>query len=404
MQKTGQVRWYAIVALVCGCGGEGVQDRSMTVVDSAGVEIVTNTHAAWDSSSAWHLSTEPMLEIGQVEGAPEYEFHQIGAAVRLTDGSIVVADASYEHPLRFFSAAGTMFKSAGRRGSGPGEFQRIAAIQRLPGDTLIVSDGSLRRVTLVEPGATVLRTLTALQSTAPSATILNRQGDGNYVGVLTDIEPIIDPSVAIRRTAAVLVSIRGDGTHIDTVGTYEGAEVGVTNLGSGGFAQGIVPYGHTFSWALGANGIFIGTGDRMAFDLVSSTGSVIRSVRAPTGDLTITTEDLELFRSDLLASLPDEGSRAAISRYLDKVAHPDSKPAYWSLEVDADGNVWLGPYRATLIARDPWHVFTAEGKYLGSIRMPERFDVLDIGTDYVLGQWRDDLGVERLRIYELVKG
>jgi GMP synthase-like glutamine amidotransferase len=36
--------------------------------------------------------------------------------------------------------------------------------------------------------------------------------------------------------------------------------------------------------------------------------------------------------------------------------------------------------------------------------MPERFEVLDIGTDYVLGRWRDGLGVEAVRVYELVRG
>jgi hypothetical protein len=34
---------------------------------------------------------------------------------------------------------------------------------------------------------------------------------------------------------------------------------------------------------------------------------------------------------------------------------------------------------------------------------PEGVRVFQIGTDYLLGRWRDELEVERVRAYELVK-
>ena len=36
--------------------------------------------------------------------------------------------------------------------------------------------------------------------------------------------------------------------------------------------------------------------------------------------------------------------------------------------------------------------------------MPSGFEVLRIGGDYVLGLWKDDLGVEYVQMYELVVG
>jgi hypothetical protein len=47
----------------------------------------------------------------------------------------------------------------------------------------------------------------------------------------------------------------------------------------------------------------------------------------------------------LLASLPDEGSRAALSQYPARVAHPDSKPAYSSLAVDGTATSGWDPAR-----------------------------------------------------------
>jgi hypothetical protein len=35
--------------------------------------------------------------------------------------------------------------------------------------------------------------------------------------------------------------------------------------------------------------------------------------------------------------------------------------------------------------------------------MPERFLVFAIGSDWVIGRWRDELDVEHVRLYELHK-
>jgi hypothetical protein len=44
-----------------------------------------------------------------------------------------------------------------------------------------------------------------------------------------------------------------------------------------------------------------------------------------------------------------------------------------------------------------------DGRWLGEITFPERFVLTDVGFDYVLGWWRDDLGVESVRLYDLIK-
>lgn len=58
--------------------------------------------------------------------------------------------------VRFFNASGEALGTVGRKGEGPGEFRRVEAIGWV-GDTLWVSDLSLRRVTQYRADGTLLR-------------------------------------------------------------------------------------------------------------------------------------------------------------------------------------------------------------------------------------------------------
>jgi hypothetical protein len=73
------------------------------------------------------------------------------------------------------------------------------------------------------------------------------------------------------------------------------------------------------------------------------------------------------------------------------------------VRVDALGNVWLAEPR--LLGTEPgsWIVFDAEGRQLGTVAMPAGFDPYEIGPDYVLGLWKDELDVEHIRLYSLHK-
>ena len=48
-----------------------------------------------------------------------------------------------------------------------------------------------------------------------------------------------------------------------------------------------------------------------------------------------------------------------------------------------------------------WEVFSPDGTWLGQVFLPGRFSVMEVGTDYVLGVHRDDLGVESVQILAL---
>ena len=116
----------AALPLVSCAGGEG-GGAAFTERDSAGVTIVENVRGSWSEAQSWRLSPEPAVDIGVLEGAPEYQLFRVGGALRLDDGRIVVANGGTGE-LRFYDEAGSYLSASGRKGEGPGEFKRPVGI------------------------------------------------------------------------------------------------------------------------------------------------------------------------------------------------------------------------------------------------------------------------------------
>jgi hypothetical protein len=50
-----------------------------------------------------------------------------------------------------------------------------------------------------------------------------------------------------------------------------------------------------------------------------------------------------------------------------------------------------------------WDVFDAEGRFLGSLRLPERFRITRITDDWVVGVQQNELDVERVTRLRLLR-
>lgn len=86
-----------------------------------------------------------------------------------------------------------------------------------------------------------------------------------------------------------------------------------------------------------------------------------------------------------------------------RMAVPEKRPAYSRLLGDQEGNLWVAEYARDARHVTSWAVFDTEGVLLGTVGMPDRLHVLEIGSDWVLGAWRDELDVEHVRLHELHK-
>ena len=85
-------------------------------------------------------------------------------------------------------------------------------------------------------------------------------------------------------------------------------------------------------------------------------------------------------------------------------------PVLQSIRLDAAGNLWVEPYSLPGAEVPPFEVYDSDGNWLGSVAMPPGLSLVDrprigfeIGDDYVLGVWFDELGVQYVRLYGLEK-
>jgi hypothetical protein len=89
---------------------------------------------------------------------------------------------------------------------------------------------------------------------------------------------------------------------------------------------------------------------------------------------------------------------------IDQPPIPETMPAYKSFMVGDDGSLWVENYTHIASSEQPsWAVFRDDGRYLGVVETPMSAQVTHIGDDFVLVLSQDELEVQRVQMYELIK-
>jgi len=145
-----------LTAVAAACGREAAEETEYgvpepSVRDSAGVRIVENGDVP---AAGWRVGVEPLFTVGWDEDGPMFTWPQSGRI--LSDGGALVGEFG-EGTIYRIGSDGWVMETWGRKGEGPGEYQALDAIL-LRGDSILVSDGRLRRVTLLSPDGGVRTT------------------------------------------------------------------------------------------------------------------------------------------------------------------------------------------------------------------------------------------------------
>ena len=141
----------AVLAVAaCGVGGDG--GGAAVTRDSAGVAIVENTRPVWREDEGWRVLDSVMVDLSG-------DIDSVLGPVPLSKGGFAFGVAG-SHQIRVYDAAGTLLNSSGRRGGGPGEYQMFGGIWAGPGDSILVLDVVLRRLSVIDPYGAYQRFLT----------------------------------------------------------------------------------------------------------------------------------------------------------------------------------------------------------------------------------------------------
>ena len=155
--------------------------------------------------------------------------------------------------------------------------------------------------------------------------------------------------------------------------------------------------------ALTEGGFAFGLGDDFSIHVFSRQGVHVATIRWDRPLRRVTPAMIQHYHEQLAEGASNEQIRRAQQRMLERVPMPTTLPAYDRFLGDEVGNLWVREYQAPGDAEQLWHVFDIDGRLLGPVRLPLRFEPAQAGDRFVLGVWRDPDDVPYVRMYALLK-
>ncbi|GIW51409.1 MAG: hypothetical protein KatS3mg081_0764 [Gemmatimonadales bacterium] len=396
VRRGAEVLAVAVLGLAA-CGRpDGSPSTLPSVRDSAGVRIAENPA---DPPAVWRIGPAPQIEIGGSEAEDQILF-RVAGALRLSDGRIVVADGS--NRLRYYRPDGSLDRVAGRTGEGPGEFRRISWIGLLPGDSAIVFDLAQWRLSIFDPAGEFVRSFRAgAGDTVRFVQVAGRFGDGSFLGQGPVNTGGRIPQ-GLERHDIPLYRLGPDGSVLDALGEFPGNELYFEPVAGGGFSFYRPFFPRSASFVASGTYLYVGTGDLYEIRQLDLRGKLLRLIRRLREPVQVTEQDIRREREERLAT-ESGAARQAVARALDAMPKPAVFPAYGLIRAGEDGGIWVQDYPARPAAEIAWAVFDSTGALRAEVKLPWRFDPQDIGRDFVLGVWRDEDGVEYVRLYRLFR-
>lgn len=389
------------LVLSAGCGAADRANDGVVVRDSAGVILVESHEAIWADGIGWRVEAEPALRIGTVEGSPEMQLFRVVGATRLPDGRIVIANAG-SHELRLYDSSGGHLVSVGGEGEGPGEFRSLAALHRFGGDSLFAYDQRLDRLSVFDGGGHYVRSFTLEQVAEVGAHPLVPLGDDRLLAVTRSLFRAGDSETGLISDSAAILVFSMDGAVRDTIGRFPTSERFIWT--DGRMVMGVpYPFARTAMYEAGDGHIYFGWSGSYEIRAYSWDGLLERIVRRPGTERPVTSEDVTRFKEDVLAGSRSEAYRQRLAGIYQEISVPEVLPALFALVVDTEGYLWVERYRRPGEVQHVWDVFEPSGRWIGALELPRGLKVFEIGRDYVLGLWRDDMEVEQVLLYRLVR-
>jgi hypothetical protein len=146
-------------------------------------------------------------------------------------------------------------------------------------------------------------------------------------------------------------------------------------------------------------GILVTGGHSPEVQEFETTGRLVRILRVVEPSRLVLSEDVES-----IVGYVSETTGAPLSDVRSVYAQmdlPERWPAFQWVSVDPLGWIWAELFHPPYDMTSLWMLFDEDGVARGTLELPADLQVTDIGADYILGRWRDELGVEYVRRYRL---
>lgn len=422
--RTFAISTVVLLALTA-CGSSATSDRAdwQTVVDTIGDTIVVRTAGA-KAPPRHTLVTE--LSIGKLEGEDEYTFGSIGELAVTTDGDIYAFDRQ-ANQLRRYDAQGTFTSNVGRKGGGPGEYDRVNGLAIAPDGRVFLWDAGNARVTIYSPHGEPLTTYRMPGGFYTSNALTLDSAGRVYTRVTIFGEDV-------SKWRAVLVRYGDGGSPVDTleVPRFDMPQQTIVARREGSTSQNNVPFSPGTQWTIAPDARFVyGRSDAYQIFRELPDGRVLR-IEREADPVPVSAAE----REEREASATWSMRRTDPAWRWNGPPIPDVKPYFTQLRVAQDGRIWVrlsqpgeidpgvdsaqatsgasatgagggppsgGDRQPVLRYREAqvWDVFAPDGRFLGQVHFPHGFTLYALRGDHAWGVQRDELDVQsivRLRV------
>jgi hypothetical protein len=323
-----------------------------------------------------------------------------------------------------FDANGAFVREFGRSGQGPGEFESLDFLGTTTGDSLVTYDESLYRVQVFDVDGRFARSFDVRPQrfdpdptgAAPSPEDLSgpdravgvvgrylivrfmELGDQSRSGVVRwiDERPV---AVALEDGAATDLIVVG-GEEVMMRGGRRGGRYAFSNYPEFGTAAGRVAVIDTEAYLI-----------RILSPVDGAVERIVRRNLEPQEVTDAVCEEHLAGIMDMVGNAPPEEIDRVEQMWRDFPRAP-VLPMLRSIHVDATGHLWVAPYYVAGAEPAPFEIHSPDGTWLGSVSVPPGLQrafiqyqapYMEIGEDYILGVWTDELDVQYVRMYELRK-
>jgi len=389
MTRIGASAGVALIATFTACGGG---DRHTTAarweatVDTVGDTVTVRTTGG--SLWGYPATLVEQASIGTIEGDDAYMFGNVGAIAVTQEGDVLVLDTQVP-VIRKYDANGTHLTDIGRSGGGPGEFKSPEAMNLLPDGRIVVRDPGNARITVLDPDGTWNADwrLPYGGSWGTSERLYVDTAGNTYIYILMDIQ------ADITNWRYGLGRFTPEGVLADTIAypTWDYEEQAVVARNEHSSSSRRVPFTPEVLATFSPLGYMVGgVATDYRIDLLRTDAPIVRIERS-WEPIPVTAaekdERVHLIESNLRRQYP--GWR------WNGPDIPDTKPPFTGIMVDEDGHVWVQlsqpavefrsetealeeerrTGRPQLRLREPvvFDVFEPDGRYLGTVRMPNGF-------------------------------
>lgn len=211
------------------------------------------------------------------------------------------------------------------------------------------------------------------------------------------------PSGIGPRRPKVAITIADDNGFRTNLGMFPASERYFD--GSNDFPR---PLGHVTSVAIAGRHAYVGTGlhtgtEHAEVEVFALDGAHLRTIRLERARRPVTRRELSRFVSEQMALRRGQANEASLRRLYSEIEYPSYYPAYGRLLTDSNDNLWVEDFPTPGSSKRRWSVYSPDGNAVADVITPSSFRLLEAGSDYVLGVWRDALDVPFVHVYSLSK-